>query len=413
MNINANLTNLIQSKKSVVLTRQSESNKIFKYIGGDSVIYKDLYVQSGNTNYAGHIYETGDTLSLNSESIQLNAASGVTVNGALELNNNKIIMNPIAIGVDCGVSGQSVSAIAIGFDAGRNNQGTSAVAIGNGAGYSNQKSHTIAIGTDSGGIQDFYSIGIGYQAGKFTQQQGAIAIGNNAGTNLQKASSIAIGDNCAGVQDTGAIAMGYQTSNNNTQGSYAIAIGYTAAQPGQGSEAIAIGFQSGTTTDQQGAGSICIGSKAKSTQAKSIVINASLADLNASTQQGFFVNPIRGAAASTLLYYNTGTSEITYLSSSRETKDNINNLNTDTSVVLNLQPKTFTYKSDPQSGTQVGYIAEEVAEINPHFAGYNSAGGNPVSINYNNIVVFLLEEVKRLNNKVNSLETIIQNLNSN
>jgi hypothetical protein len=109
MNINPNLNNLIQRKKSVVLTRQSESNKIFKYIGGDSVIYKDLYVQSGTTGYAGHIYETGDTLSVNSQNIELNAASGVALNGDLIINSD-LIMNSGNLDLSCNLI-QDVSGI--------------------------------------------------------------------------------------------------------------------------------------------------------------------------------------------------------------------------------------------------------------------------------------------------------------
>jgi hypothetical protein len=58
----------------------------------------------------------------------------------------------------------------------------------------------------------------------------------------------------------------------------------------------------------------------------------------------------------------------------------------DTSIINNLRPCTYFYNTDPDSGIQVGYIAEEVKELNPHFATYDKPGGNPVAINYNTIV---------------------------
>lgn len=35
-------------------------------------------------------------------------------------------------------------------------------------------------------------------------------------------------------------------------------------------------------------------------------------------------------------------------------------------------------------------------DLNTHFATYDKPGGDPVAINYNAVVVFLVEEVKKL-----------------
>jgi hypothetical protein len=74
-----------------------------------------------------------------------------------------------------------------------------------------------------------------------------------------------------------------------------------------------------------------------------------------------------------------------------------------------LVPKTYYYNTDPESGIQIGYIAEEAQNINHHFASYNVPGGKPVAINYNSIIVFLVEEVKKLKQEINDLKnTIVQ-----
>ena len=84
----------------------------------------------------------------------------------------------------------------------------------------------------------------------------------------------------------------------------------------------------------------------------------------------------------------------------------------DTNVIYDLSPKTYYYNTDPNAGLQVGYIAEEVRELNRHFATYDRPGGDPVAINYNAVVVFLVEEVKKLkkenieiNNRLRILES--------
>ena len=84
------------------------------------------------------------------------------------------------------------------------------------------------------------------------------------------------------------------------------------------------------------------------------------------------------------------------MSSSITTKHNIQNLEEDTSVLYNLNPRSYLYNNCPEAGTQLGYIAEEVYDINKYLATYNSIDGPPVNINWDNIAVFTVEEVKKL-----------------
>jgi hypothetical protein len=110
------------------------------------------------------------------------------------------------------------------------------------------------------------------------------------------------------------------------------------------------------------------------------------------------------------MYYNATTKEITALSSSRETKHSIKDLVTDTSKIYGLQPKTYIYNSDPGSGEDIGYIAEEVKELHRYFASYNTPDlVTPVAINYNVIVVFLVEEIKKLKASISSGKGKIEN----
>jgi hypothetical protein len=184
-----------------------------------------------------------------------------------------------------------------------------------------------------------------------------------------------------------------------------VAIGYFAGQISQRSNAVAIGAFAGNTA--QGEYAVAIGFSAgyNAQHAESIAINASSSVTLNTTGAGCFINPIQSAIATTPLYYNTGTYELTYLSSSASTKNTIRDLTVDTDVLYDLKPKTYIYNSDPGGGEQIGYIAEEVRELNKHFATYNEPGGDPVAINYNTIIVFLVEEMKKLTARVAALET--------
>ena len=134
------------------------------------------------------------------------------------------------------------------------------------------------------------------------------------------------------------------------------------------------------------------------------------ADTTYRTAAGTFIRPLRGLAAAVAVYYNTTTFELSYLSSSSTTKNTIQDLIMDTSIIDNLRPTTYYYNSDPNAGLQVGYIAEEARDLNENFATYDRPGGDPISINYNTIVVFLTEEVKKLKKENKSLNDRISSL---
>ena len=137
----------------------------------------------------------------------------------------------------------------------------------------------------------------------------------------------------------------------------------------------------------------------------SIIINADDTIPITATTNGFYVKPINAVSVTATLRYNSTSGEISYVSSSRETKNTIQDLATDTTPIYGLQPRTFIYNTDPGSGEEIGYIAEEVKELNRYFASYYTPDlDTPVAINYNVITVFLVEEIKKLKARIEALE---------
>jgi hypothetical protein len=223
-------------------------------------------------------------------------------------------------------------------------------------------------------------VAVGYFAGANTQGNNAVAVGNEAGRNTQGARAVAIGNMAGNIRQLfGAVAIG-DSAGYTGQGQEAVAIGRNAALTGQGTYAVAIGYAAGYQNQPQ----------------KSIVINASGSIFSGAVESACYIRPVRALAAATAVYYNASTFEVSYLTSSRTTKNTIEDLTMDTSVLHDLRPRTFIYNSDPDAGKQIGYIAEEVAEINGHFATYNEPNGSPAAINWNALSVFLVEEVKKL-----------------
>jgi hypothetical protein len=247
-------------------------------------------------------------------------------------------------------------------------------------------------------------IAIGNSAGTFDQSNNSVAIGSSAGYSGQSNFAVAIGSNAGqATQGINAIAIG-QFAGQTNQGSGAVAIGYQAGSTGQATNAIAIGANAGQTN--QATNAIAIGQFAGQTNqgARSIVINASGTAFASATTDACFIRPLRALAAATAVYYSASTFELSYLTSSVTTKNTIQDLTLDTSIIDNLSPKTYFYNMDPSAGIQVGYIAEEVQALSKHFATYDTPGGDPVAINYNTIVEAALGTIKKLCRNCNKIK---------
>jgi len=187
--------------------------------------------------------------------------------------------------------------------------------------------------------------------------------------------------------------------------SSSIAIGFQAGYTGQGAYAVAIGFQAGYTG--QGAYAIAIGNVAGKTNqpANSIVINASTSDLSG-TNAGFYVKPIRNLASTGgALYYNNDF-EIGINSSSIKYKENVVDLNRSTSNIYNVRAREYDWKETKQH--LIGYIAEEIDEVDTLFTFKKD--GKPEGIEWNNILLYAVEEIKNLKKEILTLRQMIETL---
>jgi hypothetical protein len=123
----------------------------------------------------------------------------------------------------------------------------------------------------------------------------------------------------------------------------------------------------------------------------------------------FFVRPVRADAAATpTLVYNASTYEITYTSSSIRYKENVTDLSANTSVLHNLRAREYDAKAS--GAHHIGYIAEEADEASPHFAWKKD--NMPEGIEWFNILVYAVEEIKKLKARNDLLESKIEDLSA-
>lgn len=243
-----------------------------------------------------------------------------------------------ATGVAIGVSAGSLAdnAVAIGPNAGQSVQAQACVAVGSSAGRQTQSTAAIAIGSNAGGFaQGTQAVAVGYFSGFVNQGGLAVALGEEAGYTFQGTAAVAIGAQCGqNTQNQNAIAIGYRAANA-VQGTQAVAIGANAGFWSQGANAIAIGALAGYSN--QGAGSIAL--------------NASGATMSA-TNAGFYVNPVRTAAA--------GSSALTLAVSSNEIV-----INSQKTFVIDhpLEPETHYLVHACLEGPEVGVYYRGCAQI--------------------------------------------------
>jgi len=142
----------------------------------------------------------------------------------------------------------------------------------------------------------------------------------------------------------------------------------------------------------------------------SIMLNATGAIIANATNGSFIVAPIRSTSnVIAPLVYNTSTFEIQYSTSSRKYKKNIVDITYDTSSIFNVRVVEFDNKED--GSHHVGTIAEELSEIDENFS-WNGPDGAVDGANYNTMLCYLINESKKMYNKINRLENENKTLSS-
>lgn len=92
------------------------------------------------------------------------------------------------------------------------------------------------------------------------------------------------------------------------------------------------------------------------------------------------------------------------LVSSKEYKHDIEPLQSSLDDVLALKPVSFTYNDNVGiTGRQVGFIAEQVAEVDERLAGFK-ADGTPQSVRYMQMTAILVGAIQKLNSRIETLE---------
>lgn len=193
---------------------------------------------------------------------------------------------------------------------------------------------------------------------------------------------------CLGSTSLGSLLSG---SNNVAMGVIALSNLTT------GDNCIGIGRAAGQSYTSSESNNICIGSSTTGTTGESNTTRIG----NGSTA-ACFVTGISGVTVTGTAVLCATNGQLGTVVSSKRYKENIKPMGKDISV-MHLRPKEFNYKFDEKRTTKYGLVAEEVHEDFPELCFYNE-NDKPESVLYHELPVFLLHEIKKLNDRIEKLE---------
>jgi hypothetical protein len=216
--------------------------------------------------------------------------------------------------------------------------------------------------------------------------------------------NVAVGHGALELNETGSsnVAVGASALAENTAGGVNTAVGQNALRRSTGLGNTALGQGAGLFL-VTGNNNLYLGSLGVETESNTTRIG----DPPRHTRT--FVTGIRGVTtglnnAVAVLIDSAG--QLGTVSSSRRYKEDVHDMGNASSQLLQLRPVTFRYATPFADGgkpIQFGLIAEEVAEVFPELVVRDDEG-RPETVAYQNLSVLLLNELQRLQKRVEELE---------
>jgi hypothetical protein len=361
----------------------------------------ELGLTSGGGNTAAgsnamYSISTGDyNTAMGSETLYYNTSGGDnSAFGAGALDSNTTGNDNTAAGTDALQSNQSGGGnVAVGYQSlWRNNFTNANTAVGYEALWTNEGTGNTASGYGAlyNNTSGNYNAAEGYETLEF----------NSTGSNNTASGHESLYKNTAGSQNAaaGAFALFANTGSSNT------AVGANALYANTvGNFNIAIGASAGYDLTS-GSYNIDIGSQGAAGDNHSIKIGTQ------GTHLSTYIAGILGNATtgSPVVIDSKGRLGVGS-SSSQRFKTAIAPMGVSTSKLDQLRPVTFHLKSEPQGPLQYGLIAEEVDKVYPELV-IRSEEGRIEGVRYDELAPMLLNEVQRLEAKVNQQAVALQEM---
>lgn len=251
----------------------------------------------------------------------------------------------------------------------------------------------------AGGTADANTF-VGRDCGNFT-----LSGGTNNGFGFETLKSLTNGATNA--------AFGNNSQRLVTSGSFNASCGaYALSQVATGSYNCSLGYGAGNAYTAAESSNIQIGGGLAGTAGESNVlrIGTGTGTGNGNLNTAIICGITGKTSAAGVAVLVNASNVLGTTTSSRRFKDNIQDMGDQSSDIYKLRPVTFNYKvSKPHVSEedaklrQFGLIAEEVEQVMPDQVNYN-LDGNIESVRYLNLIPMLLNEIQKLNKRIEQLE---------
>lgn len=309
-------------------------------------------------------------------------------------NASSAIMSSTAIGWHSMISATGINNTAVGY-------GTMI------AGVSGIQNVGMGYGAFTDLTTGFDNVGVGFQAGSgMISANKNVLMGSFAGFNCDTATSnVGIGFDCFNNS------VGTSSAQNNV---FVGALAATAIRNANSNCGIGASSLTAITT---GSFNTCLGASSGNvytTESSNICImhTGVVADANtlrigtdgsgSGQTNKTFIAGISGVTVTGTAVLCSAAGQLGTVVSSKRYKENIDAISESTSI-LDLTPSRFNFISDEEKKEAFGLIAEEVHERFPYLCFYNE-DEQPESVKYHELPVFLLHEIKKLNERIKQLE---------
>jgi hypothetical protein len=214
----------------------------------------------------------------------------------------------------------------------------------------------------------------------------------------------ALSKNTGGKNNT---AIGYAALSLNTVGNDNTAIGVQALAAVTGSNNFAIGYNAGNQVTG-GSQNVLIANQGTSADNGVIRIGDPL------NQTKTFISGIHGVTTGGVAVpvVVDGNGQLGTHSSSRSTKQDIEEMGDTTRTIMSLHPVRFHYKAwGPDSEMQYGLVAEDVAEVAPDLVA-RTPQGEIMTVYYDKVNAMVLNQVQKQQRLIEKQNALIQQLES-
>ena len=205
--------------------------------------------------------------------------------------------------------------------------------------------------------------------------------------------------------DNACVLIGYGSGSSLQGSTYNTFLGTNAGNGIiSGSYNTILGPAAGTNCTGSESGNVYISSAGVMGESNTTRINDQGNPTNPSPCVGCYIGGIQGVTVTgAAVLVDPSTDQLGVAVSSRRFKDNIKDMGSDSSPVMSLRPVTFNYTVGEDHSKQFGLIAEEVNEIMPELVVYDKEG-LPQTVQYHNLPAILLNEIQKLNRRIEILE---------